>query len=112
MSVVSTTNLLHGIWLLKGTGVILAVGGTRSSPGVDYRIDDKGTIDVSAADDGTITVPTAGQIVVKSNHPTRCPDVTLQNASASDYTTFSATVTADPCNRFAGQTTLQWIRIN
>ena len=108
---VSTTNPLHGTWLLKGTGVILAVGATGSAAGVDYRIDHKGTIDVAADNSGTLTVPRGGQVVLKSHNPGSCADTLLTSTDAGDYS-FDATVVADPCNLFAGQASLHWLRIH
>lgn len=74
MSEVSTTNPLHGTWLLKGTGLILVVGVTGSAPAVDYRIDRTGTIDSAADDDGTLKVLKVGQVVLQSLNPGRCAD--------------------------------------
>ena len=110
VAVVSNTNSLHGVWLLKGAGVVLAVDGTGARAAVAYRIDHKGTIDSSADDRGDLTVPAPGQVVLKSLDPGTCADTTMQNTSAGDYS-FTATVLTDPCNRFAGQTSLHWLRI-
>jgi hypothetical protein len=104
------TNPLYGVWLLKGTGTVLAVDSTGARVAVAYRVDHNGTIDGEADDGGDLTVPAAGQVVMKSLTHSSCGDTTLTSVSAGDYS-FTATVVTDPCNRFAGQTSLQWLRI-
>ena len=106
---VTSTNDLHGVWLLQGTGVVLVVNSSYGNA-VDYRIDQKGTIDTAADNAGSITIPKIGQIQLKSLDPPTCADTTLTDAAAGDFS-FTATVLTDPCNRFAGQKTLHWLRI-
>lgn len=107
---VTGTNPLYGVWLLKGTGTLLAVDSTGVSAAVPYRIDHNGTIDTAPDDSGGLTVPAAGQVVLKGIAPTTCGDTTLKSVSAGDYS-FTATVVTDPCNRFGGQPSLLWLRI-
>jgi hypothetical protein len=108
--VVSTTNPLTGVWLLTGTGVVLVVDTTGAGAAVEYRIDHKGTVDGAADDHGDLTVPGPGQVRLKSRDPGTCADAVLKAVSAGDYS-FYATVVTDPCNRFAGQTSLYWLLI-
>jgi hypothetical protein len=109
MAPVTGTARLYGVWLLKGTGTVLAVAAPDISAAVPYRIDHDGTIDTSTDNSG-LTVPTAGQVVLKSTDPSTCGDTILRNATAG-ANTFTATVATDPCNQFAGQTSLRWLRI-
>ena len=99
---------LYGVWLLKGTGILFAVG-AGINPVVPYRIDHNGTIDSIPDDGGDLTVPTPGQVVLKSTDRS-CGDTVLKETTAGDYT-FTATVVTDPCHRFAGQTSLHWLFI-
>jgi hypothetical protein len=99
---------LYGVWLLKDTGILFAVG-AGINPAVPYRIDHNGTIDSIPHDSGDLTVPTPGQVVLKSTDRS-CGDTVLNEATAGDYT-FTATVVTDPCHRFAGQTSLHWLFI-
>jgi len=106
---VTSTNDLYGVWLLQGAGVVLVVG-SASGTAIEYRIDQKGTIDTAADNSGSITIPKIGQVQLTSLEPRGCADTTLTNAAAGDFS-FTATVITDPCNRFAGETTLHWLRI-
>jgi hypothetical protein len=110
LTTVASLNSVRGTWLLKGTGVVLAIGQISITTGIGYRIDHEGTIDYGADDQGTPTVSGPGRIGLASDNPGGCKDTTLDNVAAGDYS-FTATVTADPCNLFAGQTLLTWIRI-
>jgi hypothetical protein len=107
---VAGTNQLDGAWLLRGTGVILAIGWTLPSAGVPYSLDQKGTIDTAADDHGLITVPAPGRIVLTSAQPSPCATTVLKAASAGDYA-LTARVEADRCHRFAEQTDLTFTRL-
>ena len=102
-------NDLYGVWLLKGTGILFAVG-AGINPAVALPDRPQRAPSTSISDDsGDLTVPMAGQVVLKSTDRS-CGDTVLKEATAGDYT-FTATVVTDPCHRFAGQTSLHWLRI-
>jgi len=76
---------------------------------VPNRIDHNGTIDSNPDDSGDLTVPTPGQVVLKSTDRS-CGDTVPKETTAGDYTS-TATVVTDPCRRFAGPTSLHWLFI-
>lgn len=103
---------LDGIWLLAGTGVLLA-SDEANNGGSDYLLDDDGNIDTSPDDRGQLTVGSDGRITLASPG---CADTVMANtvlrgATAMTDLVLTATVVADPCNRFGGQTALSWIRV-
>lgn len=110
LNTVTDTNELAGTWLLQGSGVILAIGWTLPLTGVQYSIDHKGAIDSAADDNGLITVPSPGRIVLTTGNDSACGPITLDAASVGDYA-MTAHVEADPCHRFAGQEGLALTRL-
>ena len=110
VSTVTDTREVAGTWLLRGTGVIVAIGWTLPLTAVQYSIDDKGAIDAGPADDGVITVPSRGQLVLTSGSRSMCGPITLHDASVSD-SAMTAQVDADPCHRFAGRAALAFTRL-
>ena len=56
LTTVASLNSVRGTWLLKGTGVVLAIGQISITTGIGYQIDHEGTIDYGADDQGTPTV--------------------------------------------------------
>jgi hypothetical protein len=103
---------LDGIWLLAGTGVLLA-SDEADSGGSDYLLDDDGDIDRNPDVRGRLTVGSDGRITLTSS---ACADTVMANtvlrgATAMTELVLTATVDADPCNRFGGQTALTWIRV-
>jgi len=76
---------------------------------VPNRIDHNGTIDSNPDDSGDLTVPTPGQVVLKSTDRS-CGDTVPKETTAGDYTS-TATVVTDPCHRFAGPISLHWLFI-
>lgn len=100
---------LWGAWLLRGTGVVLAVNPT-APPNVFYTIGANGDVGKGADDHGRFAVPALGRVILKSTDSTGCPDTILQNVSAGFYS-FTAQVESDPCHRFGGQTELTWTRL-
>ncbi len=110
LSTATVTNQLAGAWLLRGTGVLLAVGWTIPPAGVQYSLDGRGTIDTAAEEHGVLTVPSPGRILLTSLEPSACQPIVLQAASAGDYA-LTARVEADSCHRFHGQADLTFTRL-
>jgi len=110
LATVMDTSDVAGTWLLRGTGVMVAIGWTLPLTPVQYSIDHKGAIDTSPDDNGLITVPAPGQLVLTSGGSSTCGPVTLRAASVGDYA-MTAQVNADPCHRFAGQPALTFTRL-
>lgn len=105
---VTDTVQINGVWLLEGTGVVLAVD-EKALPSA-YLLDDDGDIDTAPDAQGPITVQPDASITLKSSG---C-DTTLGRAEVRGTGTalsFTATVTADPCGRFAGHDVLTWVRV-
>jgi hypothetical protein len=106
---VSDAVQLDGVWLLQGTGVVLAADETVGPAA--YLLDQNGTIDTSPQAQGAVAVGAEGQIILRNSG---CGDSTLGRAEirgqAADLT-LTATVVSDPCRWFGGHTTLVWIRV-
>jgi hypothetical protein len=103
---------LVGIWLLAGTGVLLA-SDEATGAGSDYLLDDDGDIDRNRDAHGQLTAGNDGRITLTSP---ACADTVLtgavlRGATAMTELVLSATVAADPCDRFGGRTALTWIRV-
>lgn len=103
---------LDGIWVLAGTGVVLA-SDEATGGGSDYLLDDDGDIDSAPDVRGQLTVGSDGRITLTSSG---CADTVMVNAALRGATAMTelvltATVAADPCNRFGGRTALTWIRV-
>jgi hypothetical protein len=99
---------IEGIWLLLGTGLLLATD-ELTDAGSDYLLDHDGDLDRTpdarghlVAADGRITMSGAacGETVVAN---------TVIHGSALE-SSLTATVVADPCRWFGGRTTLLWVR--
>jgi hypothetical protein len=103
---------LNGVWLLEGTGLLLASDQVRGGSGeADYRLDDDGDIDVAPDATGSLTLATDKRITLTSNG---CADTVLENPASTGIDTRSAltmTVAADPCKRFGGKTVLTWVKV-
>jgi hypothetical protein len=101
---------LNGVWLLRGTGLLLASDEVTNN-GADYLLDDDGDIDRAPDAQGRLAVGTDGQVTLTSSS---CADTKLGHAvlhGTSVRSTLTMTVEADPCNRFGGNTVLTWIRV-
>jgi hypothetical protein len=100
---------LDGVWLLQGTGLVLAADETVGPAA--YLLDQNGTIDRSPQAEGAVSIGADGQITL---HNSGCGDSTLGHAQirgkAADLT-LTATVVTDPCRWFDGHATLVWIRV-
>jgi hypothetical protein len=101
---------LNGIWLLRGTGVVLAAH-EQTNSGSGYLLDDDGDIDVAPDAKGSLAVSPDGRITLAS---TDCAETVLDNAKITGMASLSAltvTVASDPCNRFSRETVLTWIKV-
>jgi hypothetical protein len=111
---------LDGIWLVEGSGILLAAR-ENIGAGSDYLIDATGNLDRAAdANKGTLTMAGSGRVVLAASG---CGDTVLDHVNvrgtsvpanrlgASTGLSVTATVTADPCNRFGGRSVVTWIRI-
>ena len=100
---------LDGVWLLQGTGLVLAVD-ERSGPAA-YLIDDDGDIDSAPDARGAVSISPGGEVVLAN---AGCGDSTLGRAEVrgqGSLQTLTATIVADPCRLFDGRETLVWIRV-
>jgi hypothetical protein len=108
---VSDLTQLNGVWLLRGSGLLLASDLTAGADAADYFLDDDGDIDVAPDAKGSLAVAADGRITLTS---AGCAEAVLENAKATGIDTLSALtvrVTSDPCNRFRGETVLTWIKV-
>jgi hypothetical protein len=108
---VTDVTQLNGVWLLQGTGQLLAVDRTAGADVADYFLDDDGDIDVAPDVRGIVAVGANERIILTS---TGCAETVLDNARATGVETRSAltvTVMSDPCNRFGGATVLTWVKV-
>ena len=99
---------IDGIWLLQGTGLVLAVDEKAGPPA--YLLDDGGNIDATPDARGPITVQPDASITLQSSG---C-DTTLGRSEVRGTGTalsLTATVTTDPCGRFGGRGVLTWNRV-
>ncbi|HEU5000612.1 MAG TPA: hypothetical protein VFT68_16860 [Lapillicoccus sp.] len=106
---VSDAVQLNGLWLLQGTGVVLAMD-ERSGPPA-YLIDANGDIDTSPDGTGSVTIGAGGQVTLTD--PT-CGDTSLADArihGSGAIQTLTVTVAGDPCGYFDGRTTLTWVKV-
>ena len=102
---------LNGVWLLQGSGLLLASNEVRGGVGAHYRLDDDGDIDIAPDATGSLTVSPEGRITLTSDG---CADTTLSNVMSTGINTRSTmtmTVTSDPCNRFGTSGVLTWIKV-
>ncbi|HEY6743305.1 MAG TPA: hypothetical protein VI110_13175 [Lapillicoccus sp.] len=100
---------LDAVWLLRGTGLVLAVDERSGSPA--YVMDDDGDIDSSPDGTGSVAIGPGGQVTLADP---ACGDTSLQRAElrgSGAAQTLTVTVAADPCGRFGGRTTLTWVRV-
>jgi hypothetical protein len=99
---------LTGVWLLQGTGLVLAVD-EKSGP-AQYVLAGR---DVDPAPDGGGSVsidPQTGVVLGGA----ACGDAALGRPEVRGLgavQTLTATVAADPCRLFEGRTTLVWIKV-
>ncbi len=101
---------LNGVWLLQGTGLLLATDEVTNN-GADYVLDDDGDLDQPTDAKGSLTVSPDGTVTLTSPS---CADTKLSHAvlhGTSARNSLTLTVTADPCNRFGGTTVLTWVRV-
>jgi hypothetical protein len=101
---------LNGVWLLRGTGLLLASDEVTDN-GADYLLDDDGDIDRAADTQGRLAVGTDGLVTLTSPScgDTKLGHVVLHGTSVGSSLTM--TVEDDPCHRFGGNTVLTWIRV-
>jgi len=102
---------LNGVWLLQGSGLLLASDEVRGGVGAQYRLDDDGDIDIAPDAKGRLTVSPEGRITLTSDG---CADTTLSNVVSTGIdtrSTMTMTVTSDPCVRFSGSGVLTWIKV-
>lgn len=105
---VTDTVQLDGVWLLQGTGVVLAVD-EKASPQA-YVLDDDGDIDTNPDARGPITIQPDGVLILQS---AGC-DTRLERAQVrgqGSNLSFTAQVAADTCARFGGRNILTWVRV-
>ncbi|HKX66237.1 MAG TPA: hypothetical protein VJN29_03345 [Intrasporangium sp.] len=103
------TNMLqlHGIWLLPGTGEVLAIGGTADSPG-EYAIYPTGT-EQEPTDAGQVWVPRGGGVVfVSDTKGNTC--MTEYVGFTTDTATLRGRVSPTTCNRIGGVDST-WLRL-
>lgn len=101
---------LNGVWLLQGTGLVLAVD-ERSGP-AEYLLDDDGDIDTAPDARGNVKIQPGADVVLSG---AACGDSTLGRAEIRGQgvlQTLTATVVADPCRLFGGRETLVWIKVS
>jgi hypothetical protein len=101
---------LNGVWLLRGTGLLLASDEVTNN-GADYLLDDDGDIDRAPDAQGQLAVGTDGLVTLTSPS---CGDTKLGHPvlhGTSIRSSLTLTVEDDPCNRFGGNTVLTWIRV-
>jgi hypothetical protein len=101
---------LDGVWLLQGTGLVLAVD-ERSGPAA-YLMDDDGDIDSAPDARGAVSIKPGGEVILAN---AGCGDSTMGRAEVrgqGSLQTLTATVVADPCRLFDGRGPLVWIRVN
>jgi len=102
---------LNGVWLLQGSGLLLASNEVRGGVGADYRLDDDGDIDTAPDATGILTVSPEGRITLTSDG---CAETTLSNVKSTGTNTRSTmtmTVTSDPCKRFGTSGVMTWIKV-
>lgn len=100
---------LDGVWLVQGTGVVLAADETVGPAA--YLLDKNGDIDAAPDGQGALTVRDDGQIILSSG---ACGETTLGRAEIrgqADDQTLTATVLTDPCAWFDGHPTLVWTKV-
>ncbi len=100
---------LDGVWLLQGTGLVLAAD-EKAGPAA-YLMDKDGDINAAPDAQGPVTVRADGQIVLSSGG---CGESTLGRAEIrgqADDQTLTTTVITDPCTWFDGHATLVWIKV-
>lgn len=101
---------LNGVWLLEGTGLLLATDEVTNN-GADYLLDDDGDIDQETDAKGSLAVGSDGTMTLTSPS---CAETKLSHAvlhGTSARSSLTVTVTADPCHRFGGTTVLTWVRV-
>ena len=101
---------LNGVWLLRGTGLLLASDEVTNN-GADYLLDGNGDIDRAPDAQGRLAVGTDGLVTLTSSS---CGDTKLGHVvlhGTSVRSSLTTTVEDDPCHRFGGSTVLTWIRV-
>lgn len=98
-----------GVWLLEGTGLLLAVS-LQVGPGDDYVLGEGAGIDRTPAARGTLAAGPDGRLTLAD---ATCADTVVDSVTLhrSVPDRLTARVAADPCNRFAGRSSLTWIRL-
>jgi hypothetical protein len=100
---------LNGVWLLQGTGLVLAVD-EKAGPAA-YLMDNDGDIATAPDAQGAVSVEPNGQVVLAGSG---CGTSTLGRAEVRGQgvqQSLTATAVADPCGLFDGRSTLVWIRV-
>jgi hypothetical protein len=110
---------LEGIWLVQGSGIVVGVD-EKPDAGAKYVLDSRGEVDRTPEVRGNLQATTDGRIVLTSPG---CGDTVLDHANVRGTPklantgggefglSVTATVTADPCNRFGGRNVVTWIRV-
>jgi hypothetical protein len=101
---------LNGVWLLKGTSLLLASDEVTNN-GADYLLDGNGDIDRAPDAQGRLVLGSDGLVTLTSSS---CRDTKLGHPvlhGTSARSSLTTTVEDDPCNRFGGSTVLTWIRV-
>ena len=100
---------LDGLWLLRGTSLLLAVD-QRGGPAA-YVMDDDGDLQPAPDAEGRLSVAPDGVVVLDS---AGCASTVLRRSEVRGLRTpqiLTTVVDSDPCSRFDGRQTLTWIRI-
>jgi hypothetical protein len=102
---------LEGIWLLAGTGQLLAYA---EKSGSHYQLDSEGHLGTTPADHGTLTVKDSGAVILTSYTSSCRQDTSWANATVhgiAPQVVLHATVTNDPCHHFYAHTDITMIQI-
>jgi hypothetical protein len=100
---------LEGLWLLRGTSLLLAVD--QIAGPAAYVMDDDGDLQPAPDAEGRVSVGPDGVVVLES---AGCASTVLRRSEVRGQRTpqtLTTVVDSDPCSRFDGRQTLTWIRI-
>jgi hypothetical protein len=99
-----------GVWLLKGTGLLLAFDEVPNRGG-GYLLDDDGDIDRAPDTQGKLEMGADGLVTLTSPS---CDDTKLRHPvlhGSSARSSLTITVEDDPCDWFGGNTVVTWIKV-